>query len=87
MRRVKTLTLAAGPRTLRPGGVRRIGTILELPDDEAEELVKNHYAEYVGGPLPDAAAERAAEPEMATAEAPEAAVSRRGQRRRAGRTT
>jgi hypothetical protein len=78
MRRIRTLTLAAGPK-----GVVPIGTILELPDDEAEARVKEHSAEYV-----EAAAEQPKpEPEIetATAEVPERAVTReRPQRRRTG---
>ena len=51
MRKIKLLSLSAGP-----AGVRQPGTVLEVPADvsadEADALVAGHYAEpFAGGPV------------------------------------
>jgi len=72
--RIRLRTLLAGPQ-----GIIAPGSEVDWPDAEARELIRAGYAEAVG--LPESIPPLL---ETATAEPPEAAVTRRGRSARSG---
>lgn len=72
--KIKLRTLLAGPR-----GCVHPGTVIDWPEVEAQALIQGGYAEAV-----EPAMVGAAPVETATAEPPEAAVTRRGRPTRHG---
>jgi len=65
---MKTVTIRMKTRLAGPDGVRQPGDLLRVPEHVADDLIAGGYAEL--------ATAKPAEPETATVEPPEKAVSR-----------